>query len=311
VLQGVANGFDIPTRQAFVVDMVEERGDLASAIALNSSIFNSARLIGPAIAGALVAAYGEWRCFLIDGLSFFAVIAALLVMRMPPAAAKRPAAAALTQLREGFSAAFGFAPIRALLALLAVVSLAGMPYVVLLPVFSGEILGGDSLTLGFLTTAGGLGALGGAGYLAMRRSIVGLGRVIPICTAIFGATLVGFGLSRNLALSLALMPLLGFSMMVQMGGTNTIVQTIVDDDKRGRVMGFYAMAFMGMMPLGSLLAGVAARHWGAPRTVMAGGVMCIVAAGLFARSLPRLRPLVRPIYEAQGIIPARSDAEIA
>lgn len=302
-MQGLCNAFDIPARQAFVVDMVEGREDLSSAIAMNSMIFNSARLIGPSIAGMLVALFSEGLCFLIDGVSFLAVILALLAMRVAAPKPRQGRPRVLRELREGLGAAFGFAPIRAILLLTATTSLMGMPYTVLMPVFADRVLHGNAVTLGFLMAASGLGALGGALFLAMRESVVGLGRVIPVCAAVFGAALVLFGLSRSFWLSLPILVLSGFAMMSQTAASNTVVQTIVDDNKRGRVMGFFAMAFMGTMPFGSLLAGTLARHIGAPATVILGGSLCVLGAILFARMLPRLRLLVRPIYVARGILP--------
>ncbi|MCO6439329.1 MAG: MFS transporter [Phycisphaerae bacterium] len=302
-LQGLGNAFDIPARQAFVVEMVEGRDDLSSAIAMNSMIFNSARLIGPSIAGVLVALFGEGLCFLIDGISFLAVVSALGAMRVPPREAPETHPHVLHDLREGLSAAFGFAPIRSILLLTALTSLVGMPYAVLMPVFADRILGGGAVTLGFLMAASGVGALLGALALAMRKSVLGLGRIIAACSCLFGVSLILFGLSRVLWLSLALLVLAGFGMMVQTAASNTVVQTIVDDKMRGRVMGFFAMAFMGTMPFGSLIAGTLARHFGAPATVMLGGVLCILAGLRFGSLLGRLRPLVRPIYAAQGILP--------
>jgi MFS family permease len=302
-LQGLCNAFDIPARQAFVVDMVEGRADLSSAIAMNSMIFNSARLIGPSIAGVLIAIFGEGLCFLIDGVSFLAVVAALLAMRVPALAAHPERRHVLHELREGLAAAFGFAPIRAILLLMALTSLVGMPYAVLMPVFADRVLHGNAMTLGFLMAASGVGALGGAVLLAMRDSVLGLGRVIAGGAGVFGVALVVFGLSRSLWVSLPILIVTGFAMMTQNAASNTIVQTIVDDNKRGRVMGFFAMAFMGTMPFGSLLAGGLARQIGAPATVILGGSLCVLVALLFAWLLPRLRPLIRPIYVARGILP--------
>ena len=302
-VQGIVNAFDTPARQAFLVEMVDDREDLPNAIALNSSMFNGARLVGPSVAGVVMAAVGEARCFLADGVSYLAVIASLLAMRV----ARRPRPATdkrvLQELAEGFRYAFGFAPIRALLLLLALVSLTGMPYTVLMPVIATRTLHGGPHTLGFLMGASGVGALAGALYLASRRSVLGLGRIIPLAAALFGAGLVAFGLSRSLALSLVLMLATGSGFMVQMASSNTVIQTIVREDMRGRVMAFYTMAFMGTAPFGSLLAGVLAESVGAPRTLVAGGVACIVGAALFARTLPRLRALVRPIYVERGILP--------
>ena len=302
-MQGVCNAFDIPARQAFVVEMVEGRTDLSSAIAMNSMIFNSARLIGPSIAGVLVALVGEGLCFLIDGVSFIAVVLALLAMRVAAREPRSEPAYVLRELRQGLEAAFGFAPIRAILLLMALTSLVGVPYIVLMPVFADRVLGGNAMTLGFLMAASGVGALCGALMLAMRQSVLGLGRLIAGGVGVFGISLIVFGTSRTLWLSLPVLCVTGFAMMVQTAASNTIVQTIVDDSKRGRVMGFFAMAFMGTMPFGSLLAGAVARRIGAPTTVIIGGSLCLLAGLAFARMLPRLRRIVRPIYAARGILP--------
>lgn len=303
IFQGLVNAFDTPTRQAFVIQMVDKREDLANAIALNSSMFNSARLIGPSVAGLLIASVGEGACFLIDGISYIAVIASLLLMRIPKQVIESRAKKVLGGLKEGFGYAFGFAPIRSILLLLGLVSVLGFPYTVLLPVFARDVLKGGANILGFLTGAAGVGALTGAIYLASRKSVVGLGRIIALAGSLFGVALIAFSLSRATWLSLILMYLIGFSMMVQMASANTILQTIVDDDKRGRVMSFYSMAFMGMAPFGSLLAGAAASEFGAPYTVMIGGALCLVGPMVFASRLPALRAMVRPIYVKKGIIP--------
>ncbi len=301
--QGLVNAFDTPARQAFVVDMVEEPADLANAIALSSSMVNGARLIGPSVAGVLIAIAGEGWCFFVDGVSYLAVIGSLLLMRIRPRARRIPDKHVLADLREGFGYAFGFMPIRAVLLLLALVSLMGVPYTVLMPVIAVDVLHGGPHTLGFLMGATGVGALGGAVYLASRRSVLGLGRVIPIAAGVFGAGLVAFSASRNVVLSLVLMLVTGAGMMTQMASSNTIIQTIVREEMRGRVMAFYTMAFMGTAPFGSLLAGALAARIGAPRTIAAGGVACIAGGLVFARALPRLRQLVAPIYVERGIMP--------
>ncbi|HJU55377.1 MAG TPA: MFS transporter, partial [Pyrinomonadaceae bacterium] len=304
IFQGVINAFDMPARQAFVVEMVERREDLPNAIALNSSMVNAARLLGPSIGGVVIAAVGEGWCFMIDGVSYLAVIASLLAMKITPRANK-PARGVnmLAQLREGWRYASGFAPIRKVLMLLALVSLVGMPYTVLMPVFANEILRGGPNTLGLLMAASGVGALVGAMFLAARRSVLGLGKYIPLTAVAFGAGLVAFSFSRVLWLSLPLMVLTGLGFMVQMAASNTVLQTIVEEDKRGRVMSFYTMAFMGTAPFGSLLAGSLAERIGAPHTLMFGGLGCIAGAIWFATSLPSLRRDVRPIYVKIGILP--------
>jgi len=304
LFQGAINAFDMPARQAFVVEMVERREDLANAIALNSSMVNAARLLGPSIGGVVIAAVGEGWCFFIDAVSYLAVIASLLLMHLALRPRAAPAGArVLPQLREGWAYVAGSAPIRSILLLLALVSLVGMPYTVLMPIFASTILHGGPHTLGFLMAATGVGALLGALVLANRRTVLGLGKVIPAMAGLFGAGLIGFSLSRSLWLSLVLLLVTGLGFMVQMAASNTLIQTLVDDDKRGRVMGFYLMAFMGTAPFGSLLAGALAHRIGAPYTLLLGGCGCIAGALWFASLLPKLRERVRPIYVRMGILP--------
>lgn len=303
VFLGILNSFDMPSRQAFVIEMIEKKEDLPNAIALNSSIFNLARLLGPSIAGILIAAIGEGLCFLINGLSFAAIIAALLAMRITEKPIPDQLANHLAALKQGVSYAYSFLPIRYILSLLAVVSMMGASYTVLMPIFAKDILKGHSYTLGFLMAAGGAGALAAAIYLASRKTIIGLGRMIPMATGLFAAGLMVLALSRHFALSIAVMPLIGFGLMTQMASCNTLIQTIVEDDKRGRVMGIYAMAFRGVAPIGSLIAGALAAKIGAANAVLIGAGVCIAAAFLFARKLPALRKIIRPIYVKQGIIP--------
>lgn len=302
VLQGAVNAFEMPARQAFVIQMVEDRADLPNAIALNSSMFNGSRLLGPALAGIVIAAWGEGYCFLIDGLSYIAVILSLWAMKLPPRRQEGQRRNLFAELKEGWGYAWRFVPIRAILLLLALVSVVAMPYTLLLPVFAGSILQGGPYTLGFLTAASGAGALAGALALAVRKSVRGLGRVIPLTAALFGAALIVFGLSRVLWLSLLLMALIGYGMMQQMAASNTVLQTIVDEDKRGRVMSFYMLAFMGTAPAGSLLAGTLAERVGAPLTLVLGGTLCLAAAAWFTTQLEDIRRLVRPIYVERGII---------
>ena len=303
IVQGVINAFDVPARQAFVTEMVTAREDLPNAIALNSSLVNGARLVGPAVAGVLVAAVGEGWCFAVDAASYVAVVGSLLAMRVTPRVRTRPQAHVVTELVEGFRYVRSFAPIRAILLLLALVSLTGMPYTVLMPLFASEVLHGGPHTLGLLMGAAGLGALVGALWLASRASVLGLGRVLVFAGAAFGAGLIGFALSRSMWLSVPLMIVTGGGMMMQMATSNTLVQTLVDEDKRGRVMSFYAMAFFGMTPFGALAAGALADRFGAPTTVLLGGVVTLVAVAAFARKLPELRVIATPIYRRLGILP--------
>jgi MFS family permease len=303
LFQGLINAFDMPSRQAFVIQMVENREDLPNAIALNSSMVNASRLIGPSIAGAVIAMSSEGYCFLIDGFSYIAVIASLLAMTMvaqPPAKVRRRV---LQELTEGWRYVSGFVPIRSILTLLALVSLVGMPYTVLMPLFAANVLHGGPHTLGFLMGAAGVGALFSALWLATRKSVLGLGRVIAAMAATFGAALIAFSFSHRLWLSLLLMVVTGFGMMQAMAASNTVLQTIVDDDKRGRVMSFYTMAFQGMTPFGSLFAGILAARIGAPFTLAIGGACCIAGGVWFVNKLPEIRKHIRPIYGRLGILP--------
>ena len=304
-LQGVINSFDMPGRQSFLVQMVEDRNDLSNAIAINSSMANGARLIGPAIAGLVIGAFGEGWCFLIDGVSYFAVIASLLLMRINPLNLRRSASSVLEQMREGWNYVRTFRPIRTILLLFALISLMGYSYAVLLPVFAGQVLHGGAYTLGGLTAASGIGALTSGVSLAVRKSVVGLTRMVQIATAMLGSALILFGLSHALWLSLVLMIFVGFGLMQSAAISNTIIQSLVPEDKRARVMGYYTMAFFGAAPFGSLLAGALARSIGAPHTVMFTGAFCIVGSLWFSMELPKIRAIMRPIYQEMGLLPAQ------
>jgi MFS family permease len=300
---GIVNAFDIPVRQSFVVEMVEHREDLGNAIALNSSLVNGARLIGPAIAGLLVASVGEGICFILNAISYLAVIVALAAMRIPHDSHHcRPRRHIMHELHEGFMYAYKFGPIRSILLLVALVSLMGMPYAILIPVFAKDILHGGAHTFGFLMTAAGSGALVGTLYLASRQSVLGLGRVIVTATIFFAAGIASFAMSSNFILSLAALALAGFGAMTLVASCNTVLQTILDEDKRGRVMSFFTMAFVGMAPFGSLGAGAMAGIIGPRDTLLIGAGGCLVGAAIFARQLPHIREKVRPIYIRMGII---------
>jgi MFS family permease len=303
ILLGLINAVDVPVRQSFMVEMVERKEDYGNVIALNSSMVNGARLIGPSIAGILIAAVGEGVCFLINGISYLAVIVALFAMHITRKNIIPKSSHVWRDLKEGFAYAFGFAPIRAILLLLSLVSLMGMSYAVLMPIIAKDILHGGPHTLGFLMGAAGVGALIGALSLASRESVLGLGKWIVRGAAVLGIGLILTSLSRVVWLSIILLLLIGFGMMVQMASSNTVLQTIVDDDKRGRVMSFYAMAFMGMAPFGSLIAGSLASKIGAPNMLIIGGICCLIASAVFASRLPTLRKIVQPIYVKMGIIP--------
>jgi MFS family permease len=300
--QGIINAFDMPGRQSFLVQMVEDKKDLGNAIALNSSMVNMARLIGPALAGIVIAAVGEGYCFAIDGFSYIAVVVSLLMMRVPAATVQRAAASMLHQLKEGWSYVTTFRPIRTILTLFALNSLMGMPFIVLMPIFASQVLHGGPHTLGYLMGASGVGALVSAISLALRKSVRGLTTMIQISAFFFGSGLILFGLSHYLVLSLLLMLVVGFGMMQGLAASNTVIQTLVPEDKRGRVMSFYTMAFVGMAPFGSLLAGFLAHRFGAPHAVMITGSFCIAGSIWFTTQLKSVRAVMRPIYIEMGII---------
>jgi MFS family permease len=303
VLQGVVNALDMPARQSFTVKMVEDKADLSNAIAINSSMVNAARLIGPALAGMLIAVSNEGWCFAVDGVSYLAVIASLLMMRIPTDGQARAATSMTTQLREGWTYVAGFAPIRTILTLFALLSLMGWPFMVLMPLFAAQVLHGGPHTLGFLMGATGVGSLVCALTMAMRRTVRGLTGMLPIGAAAFGVGLILFGLSSTLWFSMLMMLVTGFGMMQGLTASNTILQTLVDERMRGRVMSYYTMAFMGMAPFGSLLAGGMAHAIGAQRTVIVNGVACILGALWFWSRLKTIRGQMRPIYERMGIVP--------
>jgi MFS family permease len=306
---GIVHAFDIPARQSFLVEMVG-REDLINAIGLNSSLFNGARMTGPAVAGVLVAAIGEGWCFFINGLSFAAVIVALLAIRVPPFQAPAKSST-LERIREGFAFAARERPVRALLVMLAVLSLIGMPYMVLMPVFADRVLFGGPAAYGILMSAAGMGALAGAIALASRRDVRGLGGWVARAAIAFGSLLCVFSFSRSMWISVALLLPIGFSMMVEISSSNTLIQTMVPDALRGRVMAVYSMMFMGMAPLGSLLAGWSADRIGAPRTVLIGGAACVAAAAIFRWSLPRLRADARRLIVAQQTVGGEPPAGVS
>ena len=303
LLQGFIDAFEMPTRQALLVDLIEDRADLSNAVALNSSMVNGARLIGPAIAGLLIAWVGEGWCFFIDGVSYLAVIGSLLAMQVAlrPHIEKRKRV--LHELNDGLRYAFGFMPISAILLLLAVIGLAGIPYRVLMPMIASQTLHGGAHTLGFLMAAMGVGALIGALYLATRNTVLGLGRLIPVAAALFGVGLMGVGLSRWLSLSLLIMVLMGIGFMIHLAASNTLIQTLVREEMRGRVMALYTTAILGMATIGSLLAGAIAGVIGATWTMVGGGIICLIAALIFGYKLPGLREQARPVYIEKGILP--------
>ncbi|MEH1937196.1 MAG: MFS transporter [Nostoc sp.] len=302
LFQGFINALDAPARQAFVPELVEHREDLANAIAINSTMFNGARLIGPAIGGLLIARVGTGYCFLIDGLSYIAVIAALLAMQVKPWKNSVTDGNPLQKVKEGFVYAFSFPPIRSILLLSALVSLMGLQNTILVPVMAEQFLKGGAETLGFLMAASGVGALTGGIYLATRQTILGIGKLIALAPAILGIGLIAFALSRFLPLSLFTMLFVGLGTILQIAASNTFLQTIVEDDKRGRLMSLYTMSFLGMIPVGNLLGGLLASHIGAPNTLIIDGIACIFGSIIFSRQLPALRKIMRPIYEQKGII---------
>jgi len=303
VVLGCVNSFDMPVRQSFVVDMVEGKENLGNAIALNSLQFNIARLIGPSIAGIIIAIWGEGVCFLINGLSFIAVIWSLSAMRVVLRAGNPKKYNIIESIREGFDYISKSIPIRHILLLLSIVSITGASYVVLMPVFARDILRGGPETLGFLLSSAGIGALGATLYLASRKTVRGLVRMLAVSASIFALSLAAFSFSKSLVVSMMVMIITGFGVMAHMAASNIILQTIADDDKRGRVMSFYTMAFIGMAPVGSLLSGIMASKIGASNTLIICAALCLAASAVFAGKLPGIRLAIRPIYKKMGIIP--------
>ena len=301
-LQGVINTFETPARQSFVIQMIDDRSALSNAIALNSSIVNAGRLVGPAIAGIVIAWVGEGYCFLIDGVSYIAVLYSLLAMKNLLPGLRNPPRHIGHELVEGWRYIVASPAIRWILLMLGLVSLIGMPFTVLMPIIADKVLGGGAHTLGFLSAATGLGALACAVALAMRRSVLGLGKWLGIAAAILGVSLILFGLSRSFWWSMVLMFGAGYGMMQQIVTSNTILQTIVADDKRGRVMSFYSMSVFGFLPIGSLFAGMLASWMGAPNTLMLGGALCLLASVWYFGRLPEIRRVIRPVYIEMGIM---------
>jgi MFS family permease len=300
---GCINAFDVPSRHSFVIEMVEKKEHLGNAIALNSMMFNGARLIGPSVAGLMLATAGEGVCFLINAISYVFVVVSLLAMHIKEKEEKPKSGNLFNDMKEGLNYTFGFAPIKHLLLLLGVVSLMGSSYQVLMPVFAKEILHGSSSTFGFLMGAAGLGALAGAVFLASRENILKLGRIIPAASAVFGAGLIILSFTGYFPVSLLLMIIIGLGLMLHTASSNTILQTITDDDKRGRVMSFYTIAIMGTAPFGSLLAGSLAKIIGTPCTILIGGISCVIGAFFFYKKLPELKKIVHPVYVRMGLIP--------
>ncbi|HUR33199.1 MAG TPA: MFS transporter [Vicinamibacterales bacterium] len=302
VFSGIVNAFDMPGRQAFVVTLIEDKKDLGNAIALNSSMFNAARLVGPSVAGVIIALSNEGWCYFIDGVSYLAVIAALLAMRITAAPARTtPHESPVKQFREGWKYTYTSRPIRSIIMLIGLVCLVGVPYTVLMPVFAAEILGGGAHTLGFLMTATGGGALLGALWLASRRTVSGLPRNIAAAGAVFSCGLMAFALSRQIWLSIPLLVVTGFGFIVMVASGNTLLQTIVEDAKRGRVISFFLMAYFGTTPFGSLAAGAISARIGAPYTLAACGALCLIGVGWFASQLPTLHQDIAPIFHRLGI----------
>jgi len=305
-LQGLINAFDMPGRQSFLIQMVEDKQDLGNAIAINSSMANGGRLIGPAIAGVVIAIVGEGMCFLIDGLSYIPVIASLLAMRITAEKMTRPAVGMWEGLREGWNYVSTFRPVRSVLLLFALMAFVGFPYTVLLPLIAAQVLHGGAATLGWLTAASGIGALASGLSLTLRKTVVGLTRMLQIAATLLGMGLVLLGFSHTLWISLAVLLVVGFGMMQGPSISNTIIQTLTTEDKRVRVMSYYTAAFFGMTPFGSLLAGTLAEHFGPLHTLMMAGACCLAGALWFTMELPKMRAVMRPIYQEMGLLPVRN-----
>jgi MFS family permease len=300
LILGCVNAVDIPTRQSFVIYMIDDRRDLGNAIALNSAMFNATRFLGPSIAGILIALTGEGVCFLINGLSYLAAIAALMAMKISHIPSENKGKKILYDLKDGLVYAYSVKPIRLTLLILALMSVVGIPYMVLMPAFARDILHGGPHTLGFLMSSSGAGALAGALYLASRKSSRGLIKNIPLATGIFGIGLIGFSLFHILWCSMVLLLVAGFGMMVLVASGNTLLQTIVDDDKRGRVMSLFAVSFMGMAPFGSLLAGGLADAIGITNTLLIGGVCCFIVSLMYAGKFASLEAAMHLVHHKRS-----------
>jgi len=300
---GIVGSFDAPARQSMIVELVDRKEDLSNAIALNSAMFNSARLIGPSVAGILIALVGEGYCFLINGLSYIAVIGALLMMRITTVQKSKGQKNIFADFVEGFRYCYRFFPIRALLMMVTLLSLFGQPFMVLVPAFAKDVLGGDSHTQGFILSSVGAGALMAAIYLAARKSVLGLGKVVSLTGVIFGLGLAAISLTNVHWLVFVLLVPTGFGMVAMLASCNTLLQTLTDDDKRGRVMGFYVMAMMGLAPFGSLLYGMVAEWVGVQHTLLVGGIICMAGALYFEHWRPVVRRMARRVQVQEGIVP--------
>lgn len=303
VVIGVISGLDIPVRQSLVMDLLDNPGDISNAVSLNSSVFNGARLIGPAIAGFAISTVGEGWCFLMNALSYVGVLAALAAMRLSFQNPPEAPASYLDSLKEGFSYVYNHPPMKAILLLVALNSLVGLPYSVLVPVYAKDILHGNAQTLGLLMGAAGAGALSGAVYLASRPSVLGLGRLIPLAVSFFGLALLGFSQARTLIAAIVCLYCLGIGMMLHLASSNILLQTLAENNKRGRVMSLYTMAFIGMSPMGSLLIGWLSTVIGMQATLTSGGLLCLMGALWFSSRLAKIRDYVRPYYIEKGILP--------
>jgi len=303
----MVNAVETPTRQAFLLEMVETKADLPNAIALQSMLFNGARFVGPTIAGVLLAVAGEALCFLLNGVSYLAVVIAYVVIRVTPRVTTAPPAALWNEIVSGFRYAFGSLATRRPLLLLVALSLFTAPWQSLMPIYAAERLDGDSSTLGLLIGAVGVGAFAATAFLALRATVRGLGRVIAACSLMAALALTGFALSSALWLSLALLALFGFGLVATVASTNTILQTVADEDKRGRIISIYVTTFLGVAPVSNFLAGTIAEAIGAHWTIFGCGLALSAAAGWFAWNLPSWRAALRSVYAKQGIIPPPRD----
>ena len=288
---GCVNAFDMPTRQSFVIDLLEDRNDLNNAIALNSLMVNIGRLVGPTVAGILISWVGEGMCFLLNAASFIAVLAALLAMKINPANIKSgKSKTGLQSLQEGYRYAFNTPPIKYMITLMSIISICALSFPVLMPIFAGEIFAGGASTLGYLMAAIGVGAISGGFFLAANNNVACLYRVIPAALLLLGASLTAFSQSTSLVAALIILFFAGLGMMLFISTTNTMLQTVVEDDKRGRIMSLYTMSFLGMAPFGSFLAGSLAHNIGTPETVLIGGIVCMLCSAVFFLRIPYLRP---------------------